>query len=708
MRLASKILIGSLFILSLIFILISSDTAEAESLANCDKCYLQLQATNYCQSCHSAGDDRVMQATTWSGGIDRAASSLCPAVKTISEELYYTERMLLAIDRGQGQLPASLDTGSMNSRLTSAEQTYSRLLDMPVTSLDAFVSEAQVLRFRLGKIYSQINQLLDQEKLTRILIFAGLVTLILLVSLAWGWMNAHKASISGGSSRSPFSLQPKIWLLLFLVFFLFSLPIFRGASQEVTETSLEQQEQQAVLDSALRSSDISDRELARSWMLAQAAAARYTLAPEEAARDLDAILMTAEDAYRNSFVIWGEAKSAQEAAIGEWAKEEKALFITSQLDAMRSRAWGLQLIAQEWIPIDPKKSAEILERAFQVAQDSVGDYYDLDARSIAVTYAGLDLSRSIEIINTVNSLYIKAWGLREIAAITGDSSILDLAVKTTKQISEPIFGAHALRELGIQTGQSSYYEEAKQILLGVEDDDVALAFAWADLIAASRDSSLLQQIDVAYPSARAFALLEIAQFDAAWTEAEKINDPYERARAQAEIVSRWGDAEFAQKIQIPVYRDLAMRNVSIKQRDVSLAKKIENVYYKVQALTALDETASAVELAPELNDKYPLVQLAEHLASQDVQVALPLVELMDREADKAQALRALAVSQRDQGLFERALAMALAARVRGDNLAPSFASLALGFDALKFNPEFAEQAFSQAFDIAWRMIIKYE
>jgi hypothetical protein len=151
-----------------------------------------------------------------------------------------------------------------------------------------------------------------------------------------------------------------------------------------------------------------------------------------------------------------------------------------------------------------------------------------------------------------------------------------------------------------------------------------------------------------------------------------------------------------------------MRNVSIKQRDVSLAKKIENVYYKVQALTALDETASAVELAPELNDKYPLVQLAERLASQDVQAALPLVELMDREADKAQALRALAVSSKEQGLFERALAMALAARVRGDNLAPSFASLALGFDALKINPEFAEQAFSQAFDIAWRMIVKYE
>lgn len=708
MRLASKILIGSFIVFSLIFILSRADVARAEPLELCDNCALTLQPTNYCQSCHSAGDDRLVNMTNWTGGIERAASSACPAVKVVNEELYFTERLLLAIDRGQSQLPAYVDMSSMDARLASAEQTYNRLLDMPVTSLDAFVSEAQVLRFRLGKIYSQMNQLIDQGKQVNILIFAGIVTLLLLVSLAWGWFNAHKAATSVGTTRSTSFFKSKIWLLILLVFILFSLPIFRGASQEVTVTSVEQQEQQAILDSAQRSSDTADRELARSWMLAQVGAARYSLNPDEAAKSLEAALIAAADAHRNSYVIWGEAKSAQEASIGEWAVQEKALYITSQLDAMRSRAWGLQEIAETWIEIDPQKAGEILEQALEVVQDSVGDYSDLDIRSIAVSYAHLDPLRSLEIINTVNSLPVKAWGLREISAITGDSSILDLAVKTARQIDDPVSQANALRALGDLSGDSKLYEEAQQALITAEESNASLAFAWADLIASSGNITLVSQIDPQFPAAKVFALLAAGQFESAWSETVNISDPFERARAQAEIASQWGSAEHAQMIEISLYQDLALRNVSIKQRDVSLAKKIENVYYRTQALTGLEDYSSAIELAAELSDKYPLVKLVDGLAEDDLQAALSLVDLMDREADKARALRTLAIVSGDQEIFERALSMAEAARVRGDNLAPSLASLSLGLGLIDTNPDLAELAFDQAYDIAWKMIIKYE
>ncbi len=708
MRLVSKVLIGSFIIFSLIFILMISDTARAETHELCENCALTLQPTNYCQSCHSAGDDRLVNMTAWTGGIERAASSPCPAVKIVNEELYFTERLLLSIDRGHSQLPAYVDMSSMEARLTSAEQTYSRLLDTPVTSLDAFVSEAQVLRFRLGKIYSQMNQLIDQGKQVNILIFAGIVTFLLLVSLAWGWFNAHKASLSVGVSRTSFKIKSKTWLLVLLVFILFSLPIFRGASQDITETSIEQQEQQATLDSAQRSSDTADRELARSWMLAQVGAARYSSDPDEAAKNLETALFAAADAHRNSYVIWGEAKSAQEASIGEWAVQDKALYITSQLDAMRSRAWGLQEIAETWIAIDPQKAGEILEQALEVVQDSVGDYSDLDIRSIAVSYAHLDPLRSLEIINTVNSLPVKAWGLREISAITGDASILDLAVKTARQMDDPVSQANALRALGDLSGDSNLYEEAQQALITAEESNASLAFAWADLIASSGDITLLSQIDPLFPAAKVFALLAAGQFESAWSEAANISDPFERARAQAEIASQWGSDEHAQMIEISLYRDLALRNVSIKQRDVSLAKKIENVYYRTQALTDLGDYPSAIELAAELSDKYPLVKLVESLAEDDLQAALPLVDLMDREADKAQALRMLATVSGDRDIFERAFSMAEAARVRGDNLAPSLASLSLGLELMNTIPNLAELAFDQAFDIAWKMIIKYE
>jgi hypothetical protein len=305
-------------------------------------------------------------------------------------------------------------------------------------------------------------------------------------------------------------------------------------------------------------------------------------------------------------------------------------------------------------------------------------------------------------------LPVKAWGLREIAAITEDAVALELAVRTARQIDDPVYQARALRALGDMSGDSNYYKEAQQALMTAEESNASLAFAWADLIASSGDASLLGNIDPLYPSARVFALLKANQFDVAWSETVKISDPYERARAQVEIASQWGSDQHAQVIEVPLYRDLALRNVSIKQRDVSLAKKIENVYYRIQALTDLGDYTSAVESSTELSDKYPLVKLVDHLAEENVQAALPLVDLMDREADKAQALRSLAVVSGDQNIFERALSMAEAARVRGDNLAPSLASLFLGLDLLDSQSDWAELAFTQAYDIAWRMIIKYE
>ena len=153
--------------------------------------------------------------------------SPCPAVKTINEELYYTERLLLAIDRGMAELPASTDTSSINARLSSATQTYSRLLDSPVTSLDAFVSEAQVLRFRLGKIYTQINQIIEHQKQFRILVFAGLITLLLFLSLMWGWINARRASLISRSVWQTAQIKAQsldICVACFYPFFFADLP----------------------------------------------------------------------------------------------------------------------------------------------------------------------------------------------------------------------------------------------------------------------------------------------------------------------------------------------------------------------------------------------------------------------------------------------------------------------------------------------------
>ncbi len=83
-----------------------------------------------------------------------------------------------------------------------------------------------------------------------------------------------------------------------------------------------------------------------------------------------------------------------------------------------------------------------------------------------------------------------------------------------------------------------------------------------------------------------------------------------------------------------------------------------------------------------------------------------VVEELEREADKAAVLREVARVTGDEDHFERALGMALAARVRGDALAAVEASLAL---AVAFDPLDsikAEAAFTQAYEAAQQISVK--
>ncbi len=157
---------------------------------------------NYCIACHSAGDDRLAHTLDYAGGIEREAISPCPAAVQARQEVYYTGRLLLAIDRARAGLPRSAARDRLETQLIASRQTYSRLLDTPLTSLDAFTVEAQSLRYRLGKLYAGLNQLDAAAKRDRVLLVAGLLTLALLISLAWGWRNTLKFA-SRRASPSP-------------------------------------------------------------------------------------------------------------------------------------------------------------------------------------------------------------------------------------------------------------------------------------------------------------------------------------------------------------------------------------------------------------------------------------------------------------------------------------------------------------------------
>ncbi|GAB4545987.1 MAG: hypothetical protein Kow0063_40220 [Anaerolineae bacterium] len=672
-----------------------------------------MQPGNYCVSCHTPGDERLASVMAWTGSIDREVISPCSAASRVHEEIYYTERMLLAIDRARSGLPNGVDTEKNDVRVAAARQTYSRLLDTPVTSLDAVTSEAQVLRYRLGKSYTWLNQVRDVLKRRLVLIVSVLVTLVLLVSFGWGLRNvAQFVATRGRKGDRPYHLSLKAVLFIVLVFVLFSLPIFRIPAQEVESASEEEQARQTALDTADRAADAADRALARSWMLGRVGAAWAELNPQRAESALADALGAAEEAQINAAALWGEAQAVQEEALGSQATQEKAWLASNRLEAVNARAWALRLIATEWSSVDPARAEEILEAALALATGQspglapVGIYRDLDIRAIAVAWATLNPEKGIAVAGQIHDPAIRAWALREIAGVTGDSSLYAQAAEAARNIAAPVDRARALREIALSSGDHTLFEEA---LAALENVEPALrAYALSDLAAASGDASIAAMIDPAYPDARAAALYRVGQFEEAWAAAGQIEDPMERARAQAAIASAWGNVEAATQIADPTLRDLALRDVAIARQDSALAGNIESAYYRVQALTALGEFPAAFEAAGELRDTYPLRALAVAWAETDPQSAQAVVDMMDREVDKADALRAIAVATGDDALFERALGMALAARVRGDALSPVQASLDLGQDYMPVNVARAEAAFDQAYQIASGISTRYK
>lgn len=654
---------------------------------------------NYCISCHLANDPRLITVADWKGSIAREVNSPCPAATRIHEELYYTARLLLMIDRAEekvGVLPEK-----QQSQLEKYTDPYRRQLDQPVSSLDAFTAEAQTARYRLNKIYAGLNKTAEIQKQRTVLIYAALTTLILLGSLIWGLYNTRSISAAAGANPRKL-LSRAVFVLAVLAFF--ALPVFRIPTAEVVTASAEEQEAQTILDTANRAASAADRAQARAWMLARVGVVWNETDPTQARKVFEDAWVSLREARAIEAALWGQSLSVQESTIGVPVDMENANLVATGLNAARARAWSLPLIAIELNKFDPVRAAQLLQAEEDALASHVGIYRDLQLRGVALAWAEIELPQAVATAGVIHDASIRAWTLRELAFLPEDPSTFNLAIESAREIKDPIQRARVLHEIAVSSGDESLFAEALSALDGVTG--APLAYALSDLAAASGDVSLLQQIDPKYSDARTAGLLRLGDYSSSWDESAKIIDPYERARAQAAIASAWANADAAEQIEVPLYRDLALRNVIRKTGNVALTGSIQAAYYQVQAWTALGDDEKAAEIADRLGDLYPLVELVPALAEKDPQAALILVEKMSRESDKAVALRTIAAVMQDRSLFERAQGMALAARLQGDVLAPAQASLDLATLFWQANSDYAEAAIRQAYEAALRISTK--
>ncbi len=659
-----------------------------------------IYAAGECQSCHAANDPRLANVTAWAGGLSHAAQSACPAVYRIQEELYYTERLFLIVERAQTGLPANPNRAAA---LAASFEGYNRLLDAPVTNLDAFTSEAQGVRYKLGKLYAEVNQAVDQQKRLRAMLIAVGVSLVIAASLAWGYWNTRRIA---PQAQRAFVLDWRGGLataaLLLTVVAFFSLPLLRQPTEPETLSTPAAQAMQTALDAGARLAQSSDRAQGRAWLLAQTAARLQRLDADAADQILKEAVASAALPEENRTALWGQAALAQEAAVSETALLEKAALAAEKLNYSQGRVWGLRLTAETWSRVNKEAAMALLNQAIEQAAPLHGVYRDLDIKGIAVAYAWHDTNQALSAARQIEDPVIRSQALAHIAAL--DAAAQPAAEEAALAITQPLPRLHSLLLL-VRPGRPAapaLVEALRQTVAALPADQQA--WAMADVAAATQDAGWLANIPADDPAAPAYAALQLKQYPQAWQAALSISDPYEQGRAQAEIVNAWaaGDSAAAlfaaRQIAQPVLRQRALLSLLAATHDPALMTEIDLPYLRVQALTRLGLTDQAVKEAASLKDKLPLVELALKLAETDPQAALALVDQMNREADRSVVLTALA--GRDPRLFERALGMAAAARIRSEALNPTRQSLALADLLWNAYPQLARQALAQAQQLA--------
>jgi hypothetical protein len=657
----------------------------------------------------------LSDVTAWKGTIDREAVQPCPAAQRIREELFYSERLLLMIDRSRESLPAFVDHSDLDTRIDKATLGYQRLLDEPVTSLDTFVSQAQLARFRLGKSYAELNAISDGVKRTYITGAAVLASLFVLVSLVWGFKNLQ--ALSPGGTPGKLNLRPlgigmkaSVLIPAFLVLAFFALPLFRVPAAPVENPTLEEQAFQETLDLGSRFASASDRAQARIWMLARIAAWEGRIqspqAGELAERALAEAAASAEAAWTDSPAQWGEAQAAIEAGAGGEVEIEKASLVSDRLVAIQSRIWGARMAAAELADNNPEAAGEFLNLAIAFLPEETSRYRDLDLRAISVILADLDLQAGLDLARQVGDPALRSWGLREIAARNGETGLFAEAAQAAREVMDLIEQARLLREIGLVSGDPAYFNDALSALDSIPGGSKEKSYAYAELASTAGQADWASCDGQAGPAACASGYLSLEDFQAAWDAAAQIDDPYEQARAQAAVAASWKNQEAAEKIAIPVFKDQSLRDIAIVTKDHGIARRISNPYYQTQALAALGDLDGAWTVGSSLSETYPLVDLIASAVHADHPSALQWIEELASETEKAAALRAAAARSGDPELFERALGMAMAARKRGDPLAPAQASLELAAAIAFFDPALAQTAWSQAFDIASAISLK--
>jgi len=120
---------------------------------------------NYCAECHLSGDARVESALDWGGGVYRQQSVPCDPVRTVREQRYHAENLMLKIAGVSEDFSGErMGAEALAERLDPQRDSFDKLMQSEVESVAGFSGSAKSARFQTAKLLPEALDMHEESR----------------------------------------------------------------------------------------------------------------------------------------------------------------------------------------------------------------------------------------------------------------------------------------------------------------------------------------------------------------------------------------------------------------------------------------------------------------------------------------------------------------------------------------------------------------
>lgn len=566
------------------------------------------KSAGLCLECHSSSFLQSLKSSSpvWGRSVYQARLEACPGIRSLSEEVFFTESRIVKINEIIKVLEQEgWVTEALKKKTSQTAESFFQLKNDEITAFGQFARDSSALRSTLQKVYDQTIQA-RAEWSHRWLIGVGVLLFIgVLVLLGVGFQKLNRMG--------------KGLLLFLLIGGSLSFVSCSASPVELARKSPAQEQLDHLLSVAAQTSSSVEDSFYGSILLAQMAAEWSRID----ARGSDQAFQLAWKMALKSQEETGKLRSIQE-VVTRWpdrteAEKNKVSFDTvldlrDQVRNTEGRTWGLRAVAEEWVRANEKKGRAALESASQKTQEIKDpEIRDRDLKSIAEAWGVIDENRAWEISRSIADPFLKALTLANLVCTTRNQdragNLIREAWKTAESISSLQLRCNAFARISAVGAKILPREKkfwADQVTAQIQKlknpglRNVALQeviFEWAP-VDGEEAERWAGAIPAEFSEGRAYSFLLLSQkpripraqaivwLKKALTETDRVTDSFESQRIKSLVGKELAKVDpqealrLLSQIQDPFYRSEILRDLAeeFAQRDrkkaLELAERI--------------------------------------------------------------------------------------------------------------------------------------